>query len=189
MFNNELHCRYRTAALSLLIKICKCILSKVKTSRALELFMYKTFFLPTRRGKNNQYPQKTKRRPRVRLINRLPQTTRKQERCKFRLPSKSVTKRWWEGKWKNESKTEPPSTAELNIKSVFSHANFPARVPGRETKADEKPSLNAVRTCTKDELMRRTLALTRKTRGQQKALINNEKTFIWCKRLSQVPML
>lgn len=36
--------------------------------------------------------------------------------------------------------------------------------------------------------MRGTLALTRKTRGQQKALINNEKSFIWCKRLSQVPI-
>lgn len=77
----------------------------------------------------------------------------------------------------------------MNIKSVFSHANFPAGEPARETKADEKPSLNAVRTCTKDELMRGTLALTRKTRGQQKALIKNEKIFIQCKRLLLVPML
>jgi len=61
---------------------------------------------------------------------------------------------------------EPLSASELNIKSVFSRANFPAGAPVRETKANEKPSLNAVRTCTKDKLMRGTLALTRKTRGQ-----------------------
>lgn len=40
--------------------------------------------------------------------------------------------------------------------------------------------------CTKDELMRGTLALTRKTRGQQKALIKNKKILIQCKRLSLV---
>lgn len=67
---------------------------------------------------------------------------------------------------------EQNRASEHNLKSVFSHANFPAGVPGRETKADEKPSLNAVRTQTKDELMRGTLALTiEKQEGSRRHLL------------------
>lgn len=51
----------------------------------------------------------------------------------------------------------------MKHKKCFSHANFSAGVPGRETKADEKPSLNAEGTRTKKELMRGTLVLTSKT--------------------------
>lgn len=87
----------------------------------------------------------------------------------------SVAKGRWEEQSRNEREAESLSTAEWNIKKCFSHANFSAGVPSRETKADKKPSLNAVGKRTKKELMRGTLMLTSKTWGQQKALIKQKK--------------